>query len=586
MHSAIQIVTALRRSVRNCNSKSKSPRKILGDYLFHQKLPDQAETVQHRLVQQIYQQGIPADPVQHRYTPPTEKPFVQVSCRQTPVEEIPRHEQEKPGEQAEIIRGPEARIGKPQIGRQVIPVEPFGQLPEDQRFKAQRSLAAVAQQKEQRKADNQAGNCRNPLKGLLKQDHQQHTAADAGQNSEENPVFGHQNIGNQRNDHTAAKDQRTTAQMIPAQLPAEARQQDEGPADALLPDVFCGPRIPPGVDAEEVYQIPHAVIGDHIDHQKTPEGIQKMKSVCFPNTHENSLQHDHQQRHDDDDADDDGQRIDGAAQSHIALQLGGEAGHSGADGGKCQDHQRLPHLKGKGKQEIETEGQNHGNAVAYNQDPGDDTDLGKVHIGLKTHADHQHGQKHIGARNDSGTIHHKSGKADVQQIHCNRENMRQKGNGHCQRLQHPLRVKAFAVFHGRGHAVGTAEADEGIAHVEQGRSQHAHGAKKALGEGQGKGANVVAGDVQNFKGLLLLIPFPVQKEAEKHIDHAAAKAQQYDGQHTQVNFPAHGAGNQGGRQRHLNHQLGDYRKGVFVKEPDPPQHEAQYDDRNIAARFH
>ena len=78
------------------------------------------------------------------------------------------------------------------------------------------------------------------------------------------------------------------------------------------------------------------------------------------------------------------------------------------------------------------------------------------------------------------------------------------GHAGQQVLQDPLDVKALALLHRSGHTVGTAQADQGVAHVKEAGGHIAQGAQEILGEGHGEGADVVAGDIQNAEGLGLL----------------------------------------------------------------------------------
>ena len=77
--------------------------------------------------------------------------------------------------------------------------------------------------------------------------------------------------------------------MIAAHRPAEAGQQNERPADELLPEISGGIVIPGRMDAEQIHQIPHTVVGNHIDHQKAPEGIQQVQAGLLFVARGNSL---------------------------------------------------------------------------------------------------------------------------------------------------------------------------------------------------------------------------------------------------------------------------------------------------------
>ena len=60
------------------------------------------------------------------------------------------------------------------------------------------------------------------------------------------------------------------------QRQAEARKQDEDPADALLPQMPGQAIIPVCLNAEQIDQIPAAVIEHHADEVKPPQLVQQM----------------------------------------------------------------------------------------------------------------------------------------------------------------------------------------------------------------------------------------------------------------------------------------------------------------------
>ena len=222
-------------------------------------------------MQQIDNQGMAAQPVQHRHISPGKELFVQLPLIQKPEQEIARHKQEKPGQQGEIICGEEAAGWEAQIGRQRIPVKGRRQGADHPAFKAQRAGIHVPQQHKQTEAYCQPGGCRKLFCQLFHRNHQQHATADAGQDTENDAAFRHGDAGHRRDDQTADEHRQPPLQVVPAEAPAETGKGNEGPADPLLPEVAGCAGVPVKPDAEQVHQIPQAVEGDHIEKGEAPE---------------------------------------------------------------------------------------------------------------------------------------------------------------------------------------------------------------------------------------------------------------------------------------------------------------------------
>ena len=86
--------------------------------------------------------------------------------------------------------------------------------------------------------------------------------------------------------------------------------------------------------------------------------------------------------------------------------------------------------------------------------------------------------------------------------------MGHEGDGGGQAFDNPLQVHAFALLYGQGYPVGTAQTDEGIAHIKEAGGNHTHSPQEALGKGHGEGADIVAGGIENGEGLFLLASAP------------------------------------------------------------------------------
>ena len=80
----------------------------------------------------------------------------------------------------------------------------------------------------------------------------------------------------------------------------------------------------------------------------------------------------------------------------------------------------------------------------------------------------------------------------MEQIHGQRADMYEEGNGHDKGFQYPLHIEAAAVFDSGSNTVSAAERNKCVAHVEDAGGGDTHSTKKALREGNGEGADVIA----------------------------------------------------------------------------------------------
>lgn len=64
-------------------------------------------------------------------------------------------------------------------------------------------------------------------------------------------------------------------QAVMSKRQAKAGQQNEDPADALLPQVPGQTGVPIGPDAEQIEQIPHSVVEHHADEIQPPQLVQQ-----------------------------------------------------------------------------------------------------------------------------------------------------------------------------------------------------------------------------------------------------------------------------------------------------------------------
>ena len=108
--------------------------------------------------------------------------------------------------------------------------------------------------------------------------------------------------------------------------------------------------------------------------------------------------------------------------------------------------------------------------------------------------------------------------------------MHQKGNGYGQGFQHLPDIKTLAVFDGGSHTVSAAQTDECVAYIENAGNHDTGSTQKTLGKGNDENADVIAGMVQNIKGLLLFIGMTAHKPACCHIEDTTAQTQKGENQ--------------------------------------------------------
>ena len=148
----------------------------------------------------------------------------------------------------------------------------------------------------------------------------------------------------------------------------------------------------------------------------------------------------------------------------------------------------------------------------------------------------------------------------MQQIHQNRADMHQKRHGHGQCFQYLPDIKTLAVFDGGGHTVSAAQTDECVAYIENAGNHDTGSTQKTLGKGNDENADVIAGMVQNIKGLLLFIGMAADEPACCHIEDTTAQTQKGENQKVRRECAGGSIDNQRGRKCHPNDNFGQDRK--------------------------
>ena len=183
-----------------------------------------------------------------------------------PIQEIPADIQEQPRQNREVVTGAESRERETKRGQHAAVIQPIGQLQPEHARHAQIPQLHILEHHEQRKGRNQSDRRGDPPQHRLQRQHQQHGAADAVEDAKPHRLGGH---GQHRHpaDHQSPDIQHDATLDVAASPPRphEPGDQDERPADRLLPDVHGGPRVPGGVLSVDHEHVVAEVEDHHAD---------------------------------------------------------------------------------------------------------------------------------------------------------------------------------------------------------------------------------------------------------------------------------------------------------------------------------
>ena len=104
---------------------------------------------------------------------------------------------------------------------------------------------------------------------------EQHGAAQKGQHTEHHPVLRHKKQRDCRDKRPCPEHLCAPAQGMMSQLHTEAGQQDEHPADALLPQTPRHSRVPVHPDAEQEHHVPAGMVQHHADQIQPAQLVQQ-----------------------------------------------------------------------------------------------------------------------------------------------------------------------------------------------------------------------------------------------------------------------------------------------------------------------
>ena len=166
-------------------------------------------------------------------------------------------------------------------------VQPLRQAAQTDPFEAQPSPVHVPQEQKQEKAACQTRPGGDPPQQRVQRNGQQHGCAQQGEHAPEYQVLRHGEKRHGGHQCPASEGQQTPAKPVAAHLDAVAGEEDEGPADALLPEVGAEGRIPAPVHAEDIRQVPAGVVEHHADEGQPPQSVRSGiagPSHCAPSS--------------------------------------------------------------------------------------------------------------------------------------------------------------------------------------------------------------------------------------------------------------------------------------------------------------
>lgn len=232
-------------------------------------------------MEDIYQKGLAADGAEEG-NPGAERPLPGRVGGKDALEEVTAEIEEKPGQHGEIVAGAEALVGKAQRCQQPGGVEALRKLHRKKLTQAQIAAAHLKEEQKEQEAETEA----QPGVQLFQQGmegyEQQHGAADEAEHSEPYSLRGQGDKGDGGYDQAPEVYDYAPAQVLlytPA--PDEAGDEDEAPADALLPYVNGGYAVPVRVQGVDHLYIVHEMIGHHTQHRQAPEGVDAVEAQAF-----------------------------------------------------------------------------------------------------------------------------------------------------------------------------------------------------------------------------------------------------------------------------------------------------------------
>ena len=183
-------------------------------------------------------------------------------------------EQKQPWDQREVIGREEAKGVKAQIGREVVGVEKARRCDEPM-AQLQIAIGRMAGEGKQKKAPCKAYHRRHLFQPLFQQTRDDHSRTQKRQHTEPNDIRRHEDQRDRRDKRAAPEHHCTPFDRVAAQRQAEAGQQEEHPADGLLPQFSLPAAIPRCTHTKQIDQVPHAMVKHHADQIQPAQLVQQ-----------------------------------------------------------------------------------------------------------------------------------------------------------------------------------------------------------------------------------------------------------------------------------------------------------------------
>ena len=232
-------------------------------------------------MEKVYQKGLAADGAEDGY-PGAERPLPGGMGGKDAMEEIAAEIEEKPRQHGEVVAGAKARVGKAQRRQQPGGVEALRKLHRKKLTQTQVSAVHFEEKQEKEKTEAEAQPGFQPFQQGVEGDEQQHGAADEIQHPEPNGLRG-QGDESHRRYHQAPEiyDYAPAEILLLPPAPDKARDEDEAPADALLPYVDGGYAVPVRIYSIDHFHVVHEMIGHHTQHREAAEGVDAVEAGRF-----------------------------------------------------------------------------------------------------------------------------------------------------------------------------------------------------------------------------------------------------------------------------------------------------------------
>ena len=104
---------------------------------------------------------------------------------------------------------------------------------------------------------------------------QQHGRTQKGQHAKNDPLSRHEHQRHRRYQRSGGKHGNTAPQHMPPKGRTEAGQQNEHPADGLLPQTPRHSRVPVHPDAEQEHHVPAGMVQHHADQIQSAQFVQQ-----------------------------------------------------------------------------------------------------------------------------------------------------------------------------------------------------------------------------------------------------------------------------------------------------------------------